>query len=185
MANFRKFLPPIIAVVAISFFAIFPYNKYCAKSQSCEPILLKNIMPKKSGPGLNVEIEASNYHEFLEFKLISPKKIKTQANKTIVAEFEVKNKSNQIIYFRPMLAMEPKIFLPFLDKYQCLCMEEQSVRANETKKLKAVFAINSKIDGQELFETQYLDESVTGNRSEARNLNPKAIKIRYVIQNTY
>lgn len=188
MNNIFKYLFRISALLLILFFASFPYNRFCAKSGSCQQISLRTFFPKSHGLGFNIEFNSVNYHELIDFKLISSKKISARTNETIIAEFEVTNKYNKIVYFRPKLVVEPREFQQYIEKYQCLCMEEQNIRANETKKLKMVFAINEEIEDNKLFDEKYLDMSLTKDESEyIPNYNhfPKNIKIKYVVENTF
>ncbi|MBL6665188.1 MAG: cytochrome c oxidase assembly protein [Rickettsiales bacterium] len=185
MNTIIKHIPKIIAAILILFFAVFPYNRYCSTSNSCDPIYLRNIFSKKTGLGFNVEIDAINYHELISFKLLSTKSFPTYTNKTIIAEFEVTNNYNKIVYFRPKLVIEPKSFINYLERYQCLCMEEQSVKAKETKKLKAVFTILDDIEEDPLFLEEYFDQELMDVQRSSGNFSPKNVKINFIIQNTY
>lgn len=188
MNNIVKYLLAIPVIILILFFASIPYNKYCATSGSCSQISLQTLFPKSHGLGFNIEFNSTNYHELIDFKLISSQTISAHTNQTIIAEFEVTNRYNKIVYFRPRLVVEPREFQQYLEKYQCLCMEEQNIRANETKKLKMVFSLKEEIEDNKLFRDKYLDLSLTTDESEYRpdyNYYPENIKIKYVVENTF
>lgn len=181
----RKYALPFIVIIIVLFFASSPYNKYCIKTDSCTPISMKTVFPKKQGLGFNVEFATTNHHELLQFRILSKETIGAHTNETIVIVFEVTNNYNKIIYFRPKLEVTPKQFNKYIERYQCLCMEEQSVKAKETKRLKMVFAITDEIENEELFIKKYFDQELMDDQSSNGNHFPLNIKMRYVIENTY
>lgn len=180
MSNIYRFIIALVAILIIGFFAIRPYNNFCNLKGSCKALYWHSFFPKKHGfYKANIKFVPLNYHENLEFEVVKPDLITTFTNKVNIVEFRVKNLSKKLVNFRPKLTIKPIEFSQYIDKYQCLCMQNFSIMAGEEKILKMIFSLNKKIENNAEFNSYYQIE-------EGRMVkNVKEINIIYSIENSY
>lgn len=180
MSNIYRLMLALVAILVIGFFAIKPYNDFCNLKGSCKALYWHSFFPKKHGfYRAKINFIALNYHENLEFEVVKPELITTFTNKVNIAEFRVKNLSQKLVNFRPILSVKPIEFEQYIDKYQCLCMQNFSIKSGEEKILKMVFSLNKEIEKNEMFNSYYqIDE-------EEMTKKTKEINIIYMIENSY
>lgn len=178
MNNIYRFIIAVIAILVIGFFAIKPYNNFCNLKGVCKPIYWYQFFPKKDGEiEVAIRFKALNYHEKLEFEVVKPEVIRTFNNRINTVEFRVKNISQQLVNFRPQLIIQPIEFAQYFDKYECLCMQNYSLRAGEERTLKMIFSFKEQIEQIKDFGNYY---QIDSDISEAKEIN-----IMYSIPNTY
>jgi len=146
---------------------------------------MQTFFSKNDGMGFNIEFGTQNFHEMIDFEILSKDTIATYTNKTMVINYKVTNNYQKIVYFRPKLKIWPPQFEQYIEKYQCLCMEEQNIRAGESKTLKMVFAISDEIESDPLFVEKYFDQALMDEQISSGNFFPLNIKMEYVVENTY
>jgi cytochrome c oxidase assembly protein Cox11 len=142
---FRIFLR-IAVVLFVLFFAIQPYNWFCALTSSCESFHLSSLIPKKEGTmPLEVFLEIRSYNQNLVFEPLEPS-VTTVTNKKTTVTYRVKNTSKRVIRFRPNLIVEPKSFEKYLVRYECLCSHLYKLKGGEERELTMRFEISDDID---------------------------------------
>jgi len=148
MSPLYRFLLRFAIVIIVLFFAIQPYNWFCALTQSCRPFYLSDLIPKKEGKlPLTVFLEIKSYNSKLVFEPVEPI-IKTVAGRKNTATYRLKNLGKRRISLRPNLVIEPPYFENNLIRHECLCSHIYRLKPGEEIEVQMRFEIKEDIEQQ-------------------------------------
>jgi cytochrome c oxidase assembly protein Cox11 len=144
-----------------------PFNWFCNISGKCQPIDLSFSLPMSEGKEkINVAMEISNYHEGLEFTVLTPQ-ISTVTGRKNTVNYRAKNISKHKIKFRPTLIIEPENFDKYIKRSDCLCAREYRLDPGEEITLRMSFVLDKKLLEDEVY----------------RGKEGMVVRIRYAVKN--
>ncbi len=148
----QKFIKNTIYVTLTIFLVIFlliqPYNLFCRIEKSCQPIKVYNLLGKKVGKQkmiINFIATNQNLLKTIEF-YPEISKLEVQNGKNIAINYLVKNVSNKEITISSEFNVEPKEAEQYLEKIECLCLKNQSVKAKQEIAMPINLRINPDIE---------------------------------------
>jgi len=138
----------IIAVIAIITLAAQPYNWYCSLTQECRAFSFSYFIPKREGKReFNVEIQAQNYFENIEF-YPEVREIVTPTNRKQKVIFHIKNLSKKYVILRPKILIQPEPVEKYIVKYQCPCGQQIRLKGLQEITSELEFEIDSELETQ-------------------------------------
>lgn len=138
----NKFIRSIIYIVVGTILAIFlaiqPFNLYCKNTKKCQPITLSSTSVSKKGEKqITIDFSATTPESLKNIVEFKPETTKITANsgEYMTNFYIVKNISNNPITVRIRYKIEPSEADQYLDRIECLCMQNQSLEPQEESKM--------------------------------------------------
>ena len=145
----------ILGISFLIFILIQPYNSYCRSTKSCNPIMLRSLIPAKYGQKKTIfnfdfksEINQNFQVKFekTNLSILNGKKIKNY--------FYIKNLSNQTQEIIFSYEFRPKIIKKFMKNLACPCLSRRTIEPNEEQKFLMHFFIGRDIEHVSEYKNQ-------------------------------
>ncbi len=146
MSPIFKLLFRATLIVIVIFIVLQPYNLFCNVTSKCQAFYFSSLLPVSEGKDpINLIFEVNNFRGDIDFEPVE-KTIETVSGRKNVVHFKATNVGKHLIRFRPTIYTKPDRAIEYIDRNDCICFHEYTLKKDETIDLKMEFRINKKFD---------------------------------------